>query len=168
MPWSVDHGPTLICMTISNVSQFRLHLETLQTTSDSELLKAIWSDNQEMYHIIISLIQVSDFWPTWVSSFNCTASLYAKKKVLQAFLFLQHFSDFLLSSPHCFTSVFVWFYVLGDVALMSKEPFSPRPLPSSPPVIFLLTFPKRCFYCGLLFMSSYVFACNFYFGWPFG
>ena len=50
------------------------NLETLQTTSDSELLKTIWSDSQDghhgkILHIQISLIQVSDFWPTWASSF---------------------------------------------------------------------------------------------------
>ena len=40
------------------------------------------------------------------------------------FLLLQHFSYFLLSSPHrCFISVFVCLYVLRDVALMTKKPF---------------------------------------------
>ena len=49
------------------------HVESLETPSESELLKTIWSDSQDshrdiMQHIMISLIQVSDFWPTWASS----------------------------------------------------------------------------------------------------
>ena len=37
---------------------------------------------------------------------------------------------------------------------------STPPLPQPPiPVIFLLTIPRRCFCCGLLFLSLYVFAC---------
>ena len=53
------------------------NLETLQTTSDFELLKAMGSDSQDghhgtVYHIMISQFQVSDFWPIWVSSFKET------------------------------------------------------------------------------------------------
>ena len=95
------------------------------------------------------------------------------------FLLLQHFSYFLLSSPHrCFISVFVWFLysqrcctdeleslhadrtsVLCIPRQTKVRGLRPRKIDLSPPIIFLLTIQRRCFCCGLLFLSLYVLAC---------
>ena len=48
------------------------NLETLQTKSDSELLKAIWSDSQDGHHGTIYADQPNPgerFWLTWASNF---------------------------------------------------------------------------------------------------
>ena len=44
------------------------NLETLQTTSDSKLLKAIWSDSQDGHHDHPN--PGERFWPTWASTYH--------------------------------------------------------------------------------------------------
>ena len=98
---------------------------------------------------------------------------------VQLLVFFQHCSYFLLSSPHrCFISVFVWFLCSRRCSTDELETLHadwtnvlciPRqdegcghvksPPPPSLQVRFSLTVPRRCFCCGLLFLSLYVFAC---------
>ena len=123
----------------------------------------------------------------WVGAW-CSGSGRVHRSPDVGFLLLPHFSYFLLSTPYrCFISVLVWLFMFSEMlhcwvrnpsrGLSKCLAYTTAELRASvvatynlfkPTSNILLTFPRQCFCCGLLFLSVYVFACMswwfFYFG----